>query len=94
VPYIVITTIYARHDIKDAIDWEDKRKPGLSQYFLKDFNEKILIVSDSPYIFQVRYINVHCAGTDIFSYLIHYTIDEARKEIIILRVLHTSRKPI
>jgi plasmid stabilization system protein ParE len=94
VPYTVITTIHARRDIQDAIDWENMRKPGLADYFLKDLNKKMLTVSRSPYIFAVRYKNVHCAGTDVFSYLIHYTINDDKNEVTILRILHTSRNPI
>ena len=93
-PYNIITTTNARRDVQDAIDWENKRKPGLSNYFLQDLEQKLLAIADTPYMCNVRYENVRCAVTNIFPYLIHYTVDDSRQQIYILRVLHTSRKPI
>jgi len=94
VPYTIVTTVYARRDIQDAIDWENMRKPGLANYFLQDLEKKIFAISNTPFMCKIRYSNVRCAPTNIFSYLIHYTLDEIKQEIHILRVLHTSRQPI
>ncbi len=92
-PYAIFTTTNARLDIQDAIDWENKRKPGLAKRFLEDLEQKLSAVVDAPYICSIRYENVRCAVTNVFQYLIHYTIDDTGQQIIILRVLHTSRKP-
>lgn len=92
--YIVFTTFQARRDIQDAIDWENMRKPELANYFLQDLERKILVISATPLIYKIRYKNIRCAATNIFQYLIHYTIDESRQQINILRVLHTSREPV
>jgi len=35
-PYAIVTTDKARQDIREAIDWEDKRYPGLGVRFLAD----------------------------------------------------------
>lgn len=92
--YLIITTANARLDVQEAISWENKRSEGLALRFLADLEEKLAIVARSPYIYAVRYENVRCALTDIFPYLIHFVIDDSRQEVIILRILHTSRKPI
>jgi plasmid stabilization system protein ParE len=92
--YTVITTTNARRDIQHAIDWEDKRKPGLAKRFLKDLDHKLLSVAITPYIGSVRYENVRCIVTDIFQYLIHYIVDDNLQRVIVLRILHTSREPI
>ena len=92
--YLIVTTANARRDVQDAIDWENMRKPGLATRFLADLDGKLMVVSNSPYLFTIRYDNVRCALTDIFPYLIHYLIDEPGQRVIILRILHTSRKPV
>lgn len=93
-PYIVVTTTNARLDIKDAIEWEDKRSPGLAKRFLADLDSKLEKVAKHPYVYQARYENVRCALTEIFQYLIHFIIDEQNNQVLILRILHTSRKPV
>jgi plasmid stabilization system protein ParE len=92
--YTIITTTNARRDIQDAIDWENMRQPGLAKRFLNDLEQKLSAIAAAPHIGSVRYENVRCIATNIFPYLIHYITDEDRQQIVILRVLHTSRKPI
>ena len=81
-------------DIQDAIDWENHRQAGLANRYLLYLEEKLLVITESPYIFAIRYDNVRCAIINIFPYLIHYTIKATNHQVIILRVLHTSRKQI
>ena len=92
--YQVITTGNARKDIQDAIDWENNRDNKLGKHFLAEIEQKLTAVSRTPRLAAVRYDNVRCLVTTKFSYLIHYTIDDNLQQVIILRVLHTSRKPI
>lgn len=92
--YTIITTTNARLDIQNAIDWENERSSGLGKRFFEELEQKIFTISKSPYIGSVRYENIRCVVTTIFSYLIHYTVDDTNQQIIILRVFHTSREPI
>jgi len=41
-PYLVVVTANARKDIQEAINWEDKRHPGLGLRFLADFEQRCL----------------------------------------------------
>ncbi len=75
-PYTVVTSTNARRDIQQAIDWENMRKPGLANYFLDDLEKKLEDLSRTPGIGSIRYENVHLAHTKIFSYNIHYIVDE------------------
>jgi len=92
--YSIITTTNARRDIQNAIDWEEQRKLGLAKRFIAILEQKLFSICRSPYIGSVRYANVRCIVTDVFQYLIHYIVDDDSQQIIILRVLHTSRKPV
>jgi len=94
VVYTIVTTANARLDVQEAIDWGNRRHRDLALRFLSDLEEKLFIISKSPYIYAIRYENVRCALTDVFPYLIHFVIDDSGQQVIILRVLHTSRKPV
>jgi plasmid stabilization system protein ParE len=92
--YHVNITTNASQDIQEAIDWENNRKPGLGQYMLQMVEERIEQVASSPGTGSIRYKNIRCTATRIFSYLVHYVVDEELETITIVRVLSTHRKPI
>jgi plasmid stabilization system protein ParE len=93
-PFAIVTTSNARIDIQQAIDWENERATGLGGRFLKYLSAKFDALAGTPFMGSVHYDDVRCTTTDVFQYLIHYIVIPDRKEVIILRVLHTSRKPI
>lgn len=92
--YRIVTTTHARKDIQQAIDWEEQRNKGLGKRFLADLEQRLSDIATIPAIGSVRYEGVRCTTTEIFQYLIHYIPDENTKTITVLRVLHTSRRPI
>jgi plasmid stabilization system protein ParE len=93
-PYRIMITGNARKDLRDAIDWENHRQTGLAERMLAMVHERIAQISDTPGMGSVRYKNIRCTAAKTFSYLIHYTVDDSLQTIVILRILHTSRKPI
>jgi plasmid stabilization system protein ParE len=93
-PYRIIISANCRRDLQGAADWENHRKTGLSVYMLQMVNESIAKIALTPGIGSVPYKNIRCTTTRVFSYLIHYTVDDSQQVITILRILHTSRKPI
>lgn len=93
-PYKIITTTNARIDIQDAINWENNRQLGLGERFFEILDKKLNDLSITPAMGSVRYLNVRITFTPIFDYNIHYTIDMDEEKVIILRVLHSARKPI
>lgn len=68
-PYTIITTTNARLDIQDAVDWENKRNPGLGKRFFDELEQKLFAITNAPYIGSIRYENVRCIVTLVFSYL-------------------------
>ena len=93
-PYTLVTTTNSRRDIQEAIDWENHRKTGLAIRFLEELDQKLSVISHTPHIGAVRYENVRCLPTKVFHYLIHYIVDDDLQQIVVLRILHTSRKPV
>ena len=92
--FTIITTTNARKDIQQAIDWENSRSPNLGERFLEYLSLKINVLSTTPLIGSIRYENVRCTATDVFQYLIHYTVDAESQQIVVMRVLHMKQKPI
>ena len=73
--FSIIITDSANRDIQKAIDWENNRSQGLGFRFYKFLQQKFTLLSNTPAIGSIRYENVRCTAIDVFSYLIHYTID-------------------
>jgi predicted ester cyclase len=82
----------AHQDIQEAIDWYNQQQQGLGRGFHTEVKSSFKKLKIHPF-FQVRYDNVHCFPLKKFPYMIHYTVDEGNKQIIIRAVFNTSRKP-
>ena len=89
---IIILPI-ARQDIKEAAHWYNKQQKGLGNRFATHIRQKVYFLADEPYSIAIRYDNIRAAVVDIFSYMIHYYIDEPQNTIVVVAILHTSRNP-
>lgn len=92
--FAVFLTANAQTDIQQAIDWEDSRADDLGRRFFKQLEKRLAAIAAIPTIGSTRYDDVRCVKMEFFQYLIHYVIDTDKGQVLILRVLHTSRKPI
>ncbi len=93
-PFDLRITVNAVKDLQEAIDWYNDQQKDLGKRFLNAFDKKIHSISITPGTGSIRYDNVRCTMLKVFPYVIHYTIDNINKQIIVLRVLHGFRKPI
>ena len=83
----------AKKDIREAALWYEEKQTGLGKRFIRQIREIISLVKKNPKVFNNRYDNVRTAVMKAFPFMIHYTIDEDNKQVIITAVLHTSRNP-
>ena len=83
----------AKEDIKEAALWYKKRQKGLGKRFTAQVREKVSFIKQNPKACNVRYDNIRTAVLNIFPFMLHYTIDEKNKTVLISAVLHTSRNP-
>ncbi len=90
----IVTTPNALIDIQEAINWENHRHPGLGKRFFVYLEQRLSLLAFTPFTGSIRYDNVRCTTTKVFKYIIHYIVNESESKIIILRVLHASRKPM
>ncbi len=82
----------AVYDIEDATEYYDRQQHGLGARFEKELIEILQILENTPH-FDNRYANVRCVPLRKFPFMIHFTIDEVKAEVIIRAVFHTSLDP-
>jgi len=82
----------ALDDIQEAIDYYDFQKDGLGEKFEEEVNSHLILISKAKF-FQVRYDEVRCLPLKRFPYMIHFSVVEEKKLIIIRAVLNTHRNP-
>lgn len=83
----------AKEDIKYAAHWYNDKQHGLGKRFTQEVRSKVLYIKEHPKSNAIRYNNTYCAVLNIFPFMIHYSIDETQKMIIIAAVFHTSLSP-
>lgn len=91
--YKAIILPLAKQDIKEAADWYNLKQNRLGKRFTTHIRHKIELLKQEPHATTIRYDEIRTAVLDIFPFMIHYTINDPQKTIIITAVLHTSRNP-
>ncbi|MEX0810838.1 MAG: hypothetical protein WD048_01395 [Chitinophagales bacterium] len=82
----------ARLDIQKGIKWYNKKAIGLGRKFHKEVKQHFKILRRMPY-FQLYYYDVRCLPLKIFPYMIHFTLDEKDKIIIVRAVFPSQVNP-
>jgi hypothetical protein len=82
----------ALDDIQQAIDWYNEQQSGLGRTFLAEVQTAISSLKVNPF-FQVRYDNVRCLPLKKYPFMVHFTVHEPEKLVIIRAVFHTHLDP-
>src|SRR5258708_5857457 len=80
-------------DVRDAKDWYCAQQKGLEKRFSDDVKKCIGRLQKNPYHYEVKYKQVRTALCTIFPYAIHFYIDEAAKQLVIIAIVHQHRDP-
>lgn len=91
--YKVIILPLAQNDIRDSALWYEQQQKGLGQKFTRHIRIMVSLIRQNPTSFNLKYKNIRTAVLSLFPYLIHYSIDEENKLVIISAILHTSQNP-
>lgn len=91
--YKAIVLPFAKKDIREAALWYEKKQTGLGKRFTQEVRETISFITKTPKACNIRYDAIRTAVLRVFPFIIHYTIDEDNKTVIVSAVLHTSRNP-
>jgi len=90
--YDVVVNPKSIMDIQKAIDYYDEQQVGLGKKFEGTLNKYLLKLQKNPF-FSIRYDKVHCLPIKKYPFMIHFTIDEKKKEVTIRALFHTSLNP-
>ena len=91
--YTTLILPLAKEDIRQAALWYNQKSQGLGQRFTEEVRDLVRFIRQNPTASHVRYDDVRTSALNIFPYMVHYTVDEPNKTVIISAVLHTSRNP-
>lgn len=83
----------AKKDILNAAIWYNEKQPGQGKRFTQFIRQKVRRICLNPHHYVVRYSTVRTAVVDIFSFLIHFVVNENDRSVIVTAVLHTSQNP-
>lgn len=90
--YQIKVNAAAEEEIDLIYEWYEKKKTGLGTDFYRDIDTIFSHLSTLPMIAAVRYKNVHCLPMRKYPYMIHYTVLEDEKLVLIEAVRHTSKR--
>lgn len=91
--WVLKIDVDALKDIQEAIEWYELQLKGLGQRYKTQTIKSINSLKKNPFVFSVKYNDIHCRKIEKFPFLIHYVIDENIKIITVFAVFHTSRNP-
>lgn len=91
-PYKIRIESDAKHDIQEGISWYNSKKKGLGKSFHNEVKDHIITLKEIKF-FQIRYEEVRCLPLKKFPYMIHYSLDDAKKTIVVRAILNTYHNP-
>lgn len=91
--YKAIILSLAKQDIQEAAAWYNTKQNGLGIRFTEDVRKKLLFIRQNPLAAPIRYDEVRTAILDVFPFMVHYSVDEIEKIILVSAIFHTYRDP-
>lgn len=83
----------ALNDIQETFEWYEIQLKGLGVRFKNQAKKQINSLKKEPYLFSIKYNEIHCMKIEKFPFLIHYQINENINIVNVFAVFHTSRNP-
>jgi hypothetical protein len=69
------------------------KQKGLGKRFTQEVRSKVLYICENPKAIAIRYNKTRCVVLDVFPFMVHFSINEKQKTVIVSAVFHTSLKP-
>jgi plasmid stabilization system protein ParE len=91
--YSLVIREQAGEEFADAYSWYEEQQYGLGDLFEIKVKNKLTKICSQPFHYKDAYKKFHEALTDVFLFLIVYTIDEEEKQIVVIAIFHASRNP-
>lgn len=92
VNFEVIILPTALQDVQDAVDYYDEQSIGLGEKFEAELNEFLIALEFNPF-FQNSYETVRCLPLKKFPFMVHFSVMEEDRRVLVHAVFHTSLSP-
>lgn len=91
-------TAAAKRDIRDAMDFFQKRSPRIASKWFAGLFEALETLQEMPhrhaFVFEAAQLKRLLRGLPYYSHRVIYEVDESAQTVWILRIYHTSRAPL
>ena len=91
--FILVNHKEVKNDVLSAKVWYKAKSLELENRFSTEIKKTIASIGKNPFLFQVKYLSIRTAFTEIFPYGIHFHVNEKTEIITIVGVFHTSISP-
>jgi len=92
--YKVIYSAHALTDLEGAVEYYNGQQKGLGKRFAAQVQLALASIKKNPHFASFRYEDVRCAQVPKFPYLVHYTIDEDTRTVLIAAIYSTRQEPL
>jgi mRNA-degrading endonuclease RelE of RelBE toxin-antitoxin system len=89
--YKVLYLDEVENDITVAKQWYAEQQKDLDIRFTVAVKKTLSNILRMPSAYAVRYRNVRIAHTKVFPYNVHFYIDEAKAQVVIIGIVHNKR---
>lgn len=89
----IVLRIQAQIDLDETFVWYEEQKTGLGFAFLEEFEVSIYKIARNP--FHASYIanEARSASLKRFPYEIIYRVDDTKKQVRIIPIIHPRKDP-
>ncbi|KPQ20112.1 MAG: toxin-antitoxin system toxin component [Algoriphagus marincola HL-49] len=89
--YQVLIKPEAQGDLEKIFFWYEEKVLGLGDKFIEDFENKLGLIIQAPFSYQIHYKNFRVAFLSIFPVSIHFVVEGY--QLIVLGVFPTAGDP-
>ncbi len=83
----------AQIDVDEIFIWYEEQKVGLGIKFINEFENTIQKIAVNPFYASFIEMDARSVSLKRFPYQMIYRVDEARREVRIIAVIHHKRNP-
>lgn len=91
--YLCVYHPLTEKEYLESISWYEDNQLGLSVDFITEIEKVLNHIEANPFLYPVKKREFREAPVKNFPYIIVYKINPKQKQVIVLSVFHTRRKP-
>lgn len=91
--FTVEILLKAQTELSESSKWYNMRLEGLGERLVTSVLNKINSISNNPFIYPNKKLDLRECKVDDFPFLIVYRVNDEKNLITIYSIFHTSRRP-